>query len=77
MYSSIPYLTAHDYKKGDQSIVWMTASETWVDIKDDMHGEIAGSYVNFVSESGLMEFFIFSSDSPSTQSNYLSKITGF
>ena len=77
MYSSIPYLTAHDYLKGDQSIVWMTASETWVDIKDDLYGEKEGSYVNFVTESGLMEFFIFSTDSPSTQSHYLSKITGF
>ena len=74
LYSSMPYLTAHG-DSIDVSVLWMTASETWVDLYNDTRN---GSYANFVTESGKLEFFLFSSqEGPSKVQKTLVKITGF
>jgi alpha-glucosidase (family GH31 glycosyl hydrolase) len=57
LYASVPYLTGHS-QTGDSSIAWMSAAETYVDIKNSTDGS---SLVHFLSESGVMEFFVFSS----------------
>lgn len=62
----------------------MNAAETWVDIYQDelmIEGERfidEGSYVDFVAESGKLEFFLFgSSQSPKTVSHMLTNIIGY
>ena len=57
LYASVPYLTGHSLK-GDSSIAWMSAAETYVDIKNTTSNS---SLVHFLSEAGTMEFFVFSS----------------
>lgn len=74
LYSSLPYVTAHGQGL-DASVLWMSSSETWADIYRD---GVDGSLVNFVSESGRLEFFLFGSiDGPKTVQRTLAKITGF
>ncbi|CDW74808.1 neutral alpha-glucosidase ab [Stylonychia lemnae] len=87
LYSSLPYITGHS-KTHDQSIVYYSSSETWVDIlqcKDPSGEELkTGRFVNFITESGQLEFFIIGSSqsdshvsSPKRVSILLSTITGF
>jgi alpha-glucosidase (family GH31 glycosyl hydrolase) len=54
LYSGIPYITGHS-KTHDESIMWLTASETWVDMTDYKNEKL----VNFISDAGVMEFFLF------------------
>jgi hypothetical protein len=64
LYSSIPYITGHNSAKAiENSIIWMSSSESWVDIYEDEYID-NGSYVNFLTETGRMEIFIFASTSP-------------
>ena len=60
LYGSIPYLTSHD-PSHDASIAWMNSADTWVDILRMEHDGMHGSYSNFVSEGGALEFFVFAS----------------
>jgi alpha 1,3-glucosidase len=55
LYSGIPYITGHS-ETHDESIMWMTASETWVDINTQTYG---GKMINFISDGGVLEFFMF------------------
>lgn len=80
VYSSIPYLTSHS-THGDTSLIWMTAAESFVDIYADSlkRGE-DGRLVDFASETGRMEFFLFGSaskDSPKKVAKTYAQITGF
>lgn len=59
-YGSVPYLTAHT-EKYDASVIWMNAAETWVDIYKQNIDDKEGRLTNFLSESGVMEFFIIAS----------------
>jgi alpha-glucosidase (family GH31 glycosyl hydrolase) len=81
LYSSIPYIMGHNSRgQRDASILWFTASETWVDIYNDQlvnfDSKKDGSYVDFVSESGRLEFFLIGSTSPKLVHQSLAKITG-
>ncbi len=58
-YGSIPYITGHT-ASDDTSLLWMNSADTWTDLIID--GDKALS--NFVSESGMLELFLFSSSSP-------------
>jgi len=69
LYGSVPYISGHD-SKHDVGIAWMNSADTWVEIhenerlKDIKHKnkkfrQLSGDYVNFASESGKLEFFIF------------------
>ena len=73
LYSGIPYITGHS-KTHDESIMWVTASETWVDLSDHKNEKL----VNFISDAGVMEFFLFGNlmEGPKKQVKMLSKITG-
>ena len=47
------------------SIAWISGAETYVDIIDySPPGKRKGSLVNFVSESGQMEFFMLAAKTP-------------
>eukprot|EP00347_Sterkiella_histriomuscorum_P014322 403361316 len=86
LYGSIPYMTSHT-DQFDTSIVWMNAAETYVDIFNGNGDSNLGNsdfeerLVTFQSESGMMEFFLFSnsiqSGGPKYTSYKLSLITGF
>ena len=49
----------------DAGIMWMNGGDTYVDIFQDTTGvNSSGRIVNFLSEAGMLEFFIFASTSP-------------
>ena len=73
LYVSIPYLTGHAVDH-DSSILWVNSAETWVDVyasevdagrvneeAEDPYSLKNVTYVNFISESGAMDFFVFGS----------------
>ena len=64
LYASIPYITGHA-KTHDASVVWMNPSETWVDIFKWQYKSRETRMVDFLSESGKMEFFLIASAAPS------------
>lgn len=70
-YGSIPYITGHTATR-DTSLLWLNAADTWTDLMID--GDRALS--NFVSESGILELFVFSSSSPKQQLRNLATISG-
>lgn len=71
-YGSIPYVTGHS-KTNDASLLWMNSADTWTDLIQTTDQKM---FTNFVSESGVLELFLFASDSPKTQIANLTKITG-
>jgi len=62
LYSGIPYLMGHSSDgTHDEAIAWISAAETYVDIYED-RGE--GRIVNFITEGGMMEFFMLGAATP-------------
>ena len=79
LYSGIPYVTGHGMKgKPDSSLLWINAAETWVDVldHDKMSGE-GGKIINFISEGGVIEFFMIAASNPKRIHKRLATITGF
>jgi alpha 1,3-glucosidase len=77
LYSGIPYITGHSNSQmgnHDESILWMSASETFVDIFEDKNG---GKMTNFMSEGGVLEFFMIGASTPKRIHKRLATITGF
>ena len=68
LYGSIPYITslAVDHSAG---LAWINSAHTYVSVSD-MN---SGKYVNFVSESGALELFLFAA-STSGNSNRVKKV---
>lgn len=76
LYSGIPYITAH-HSKFDASVLWFTASETWIDILPTKDEDEKRS-ITFMTESGALEMFIFAtSKGPKHIMRQVAKITGF
>jgi mannosyl-oligosaccharide alpha-1,3-glucosidase len=71
-YGSIPYVTGHT-SKNDASLLWLNSADTWTDLIKTAENKF---FTNFVSESGVLELFLFASDSPKTQLETLTNITG-
>lgn len=61
LYGSIPYVTGHS-TTFDSSVAWLNSADTWVEVLEmkDVSG-MNGTYVNFLSEGGMLEFFTFAS----------------
>jgi alpha-glucosidase (family GH31 glycosyl hydrolase) len=56
----------------------MNSADTWVDILPHEVDDMQGSYVNFVSEGGVLEFFVFASAThPQRVQKALADITGY
>ena len=70
-YGSIPYITGHSETK-DASLLWVNSADTWTDLVESSFGNKMTA--NFVSESGVLELFLFSSDSPKLNSLLLLKL---
>ena len=68
-----------------QAVAWVNSAHTWVYIDRYSSASQTGSHVNFVSESGALEFFMFFSAAPQEAdkntakrvANAVSTITGF
>lgn len=71
-YGSMPYVTGHSVTN-DASLMWMNAADTWADLITIADNK---KITNFVSESGQLELFIFSSNHPKIQLANVAKITG-
>lgn len=77
LYGSVPYLTTHSIGM-DTGLLWANAAETWVDIWKSKYKGEEGRLVDFMSITGTMEFFLFSSDqSPKKVQKILTKLVGF
>jgi alpha 1,3-glucosidase len=62
----------------DSSILWMSASETFVDVVDySPPGKVQGRLINFITESGQLELFMFGALGPKRIHKKLSTVTGF
>ena len=68
LYGSIPYITSLS-ESHSAAVTWVNAAHTYISI-EDMDG---GKYVNFVSESGALELFAFSSTTAGN-SNRIKKV---
>lgn len=79
LYSGIPYITGHGSDgRPDASILWMSAAETHVDIVDyTPPGKTPGRLVNFITESGKLEFFLIGARTPKGIHKRLATVTGF
>lgn len=73
LYGSVPYITGHS-KTFDSSLLWLNAADTWIDLLKKEENQMLS---NFVSESGQIELFIFSSDCPKKQIKSMALITGY
>ena len=79
LYSGVPYITGHGSDGlQDESVLWMSSAETYVDILDwTPPNSKPGRLVNFISEAGVMEFFMIGSSTPKRLQKLLGTITGF
>ena len=60
LYGQLPFVTGIS-KASAQAFTWINAAHTWVFIDDMSMDQQAGSSVDFVSEAGALEFFMFAS----------------
>uniref|UniRef100_A0AC35UBC5 Gal_mutarotas_2 domain-containing protein n=1 Tax=Rhabditophanes sp. KR3021 TaxID=114890 RepID=A0AC35UBC5_9BILA len=72
LYGSVPYVVAHS-KSNSMSILWLNAAETWIDIDNDHKNTIK---THFISESGLIDIFVFLGPTPNDLHRQYSSVTG-
>jgi len=80
-YSSLPYLQGHS-EKFDSNLLWLSASEMFIDIHNHVDGEsgLEGRLVDFVVESGRMDIFLFGSaskDAPKRVQKMFAELVGY
>jgi alpha-glucosidase (family GH31 glycosyl hydrolase) len=68
LYGSVPYVTSLT-ETHSASVTWVNAAHSFISISDMDNGK----YVNFVSESGAVELFVFSSTTAGN-SNRIKKV---
>ena len=69
-------MQGHSELNHDEAIVWVNAAETYVDVFPMPRGA-PGRVVNFISEGGMMEFFMIGASRPRQLSKRLATITGY
>lgn len=70
LYGSVPYITSLS-ETYSASVTWVNSAHTWVTIQD---ADAESKYVNFVSESGALELFVFASAQDSKKANRVKKV---
>lgn len=65
LYGQLPFVTGIS-KTAAQAFAWINSAHTWVFLDDATTSDTAATEVNFVSESGALEFFIFASSVKTT-----------
>ena len=84
LYGNMPYIQGIS-DNSTQAITWVNSAHTWVFLDDATYNNVTGSNINFVSESGALELFIFSSAVPTSKTTNRNKrvsydvstVTGF
>ncbi|KAK3945149.1 2 subunit alpha glucosidase [Diplogelasinospora grovesii] len=84
LYGAIPFMQAH--RKGSSvGVFWLNAAETWVDItkaKDSKNplalgiGAKTSTHTHWVSESGLLDVFVFLGPTPQDLAKTYGELTG-
>uniref|UniRef100_A0AC35TZI0 Cadherin domain-containing protein n=1 Tax=Rhabditophanes sp. KR3021 TaxID=114890 RepID=A0AC35TZI0_9BILA len=72
LYGAIPYVVVHS-KTSSMSLLWLNAAETWFDVNNDHSGQIK---THFISESGLIDIFVFLGPKPDDLYRQYSSLTG-
>lgn len=77
LYGTIPLLQAHR-KDSTVAVFWLNAAETWVDItKEKANGKEKGTTTShWMSESGLLDVFVFLGPRPSDIAKNYGELTG-
>jgi len=83
LYGSIPFMQAHR-KDSSVGVFWLNAAETWVDItkaKDSKNplslgGSKTNTQTHWVSESGLLDVFVFLGPTPHDITQKYGELTG-
>ncbi|ODA82453.1 hypothetical protein RJ55_00960 [Drechmeria coniospora] len=85
LYGSIPFMQAH--RKGSSvGVFWLNAAETWVDIikgrsPSNPHnlgpGAKANTHTHWISESGLLDVFVFLGPTPHDLTRQYGELTGY
>ncbi|KAK0397094.1 hypothetical protein QR680_001980 [Steinernema hermaphroditum] len=90
LYGSVPYIIAHNPKQS-ASVLWLNAAETWIDIdsstadkgvlaslvdKFRSSQEVPQIDAHFMSESGLIDVFLFLGPTPNDVFRQYSTLTG-
>ena len=86
LYAAVPFMIGHN-KRRTTGLFWLNAAETWVDVKKSSSG-VLGSLSNmmsstqhrvdtqWISESGIIDTFVFLGPKPKDVSRQYGKITG-
>ena len=77
LYGSIPFMHAHK-KDSTVGVLWLSAAETWVDItKVKSNGQHkADTETHWISESGIMDVFVFLGPKPEDLTKAMGNLTG-
>lgn len=86
LYGSIPFMVAHSVHKS-VGVFWNNAAETWIDIKSSKSvlsslislfktGDVPQVDTHWISESGIMDVFIFLGPNPQDVAKQYATITG-
>ncbi|KAJ6438266.1 alpha glucosidase II [Purpureocillium lavendulum] len=85
LYGSIPFMQAH--RKGSSvGVFWLNAAETWVDITKGKHssnplhlgsGAKTNTHTHWISESGLLDVFVFLGPTPRDLTQKYGELTGY
>ena len=85
LYGSIPFMTAQK-KNSTVGVFWLNAAETWVDIikQKQAHSAISlgigakiDTKTHWISESGLLDVFVFLGPTPKDVTKAYGELTGF
>ena len=77
LYGAIPFMQAH--RKGSTTgVFWLNTAETWIDIvKDKSVGRATNIQTHWISESGLLDVFVFLGPEPGDVAKNYGALTGF
>lgn len=76
LYGSIPFMQAHR-QDSSVGVLWLNAAETWVDItKTKRNGPKLDTNTHWISESGILDIFVFLGPKPQDLTKALGDLTG-
>jgi len=85
LYGAIPFLQAHR-KDSSVGVLWLNAAETWIDVtkaKDNANpltlgiGAKSNTHTHWISESGLLDVFVFLGPTPRDLTQKYGELTGY
>ncbi|ORY06296.1 hypothetical protein K493DRAFT_252011 [Basidiobolus meristosporus CBS 931.73] len=75
LYGSIPFMMAHG-KDRTVGVFWMNAAETWIDIEKESKDKKTTTQTHWISESGVIDIFVFLGPTSSDIFGQFSSLTG-